>query len=500
MDGDRIVDFANLDGMGWEVNLVRMLENQDAVSGDSSLLSRMGLMDRVGGADDSSLITTGIELQLVVAAGLIQVSHAAWNDYSTFPEDKDKAIDRFRVFLGIPPEKYPVSQVQTSSTFMVAPFTAAQKIAIIRRYKVSDPFVHYTTEDVSRALGVGKPWQYSFPPNYRVPFVVGTTNENYGGWAGNRSRDFGGDSRVFNEQVTDPGVYGSEEWVFGSGSELNHRFFDRLHRGTPGQTIYYHSENVDPNLWERYRGAPESMPEPDWDWIAEFRKDWLGLPVIEAVTPEPVLGNNTIANNFTSLGTHGAAIHLEPRTSARIANNIVAFNAAGIEQLPEGSPMLFSNALFGNTNGNYVGLMPGTLDLDDDPQFRNPARGDFSLSTTSPLLDSAHPIVALLGWLDGEEPARWQNEHLDFGAAEVAVDVAPWLTIQASPIGTTQTLTVFGYPGLRYDVEASTDFEYWEPLGEAFPASGKHEIFIEPSGDKAFIRAKSGESGTTGLR
>ncbi|NQV40707.1 MAG: hypothetical protein HQ505_09325, partial [Nitrosopumilus sp.] len=355
MDGDRIVDFANLDCLGWEVDLVQTILKQDAVSGQASITGNMWRMGRVLGSDDVSIMTEGIELQLAVAAGLIEVGRAVWNDYALSREDKDKAIEAFRSFLGFPP-LHPGGPIRNSGLVAVAPFVAARKVEIIRRYEVSDPFVHYTPEDVRRTV---QPWQYAVPPKSLVGFEVGKSNENYGGWAGSPYKNTGRDGRAFNEQVTDPGVYSSNDWAFGSGLKLNHRFFDHVHRGTPWQTIYYHGENVDPYLWERYRGAAESSPERDWVWIEEFRKDWLGLPVVESATPEPVLVNNTIANNAALPGERGTAIHLEPQTSTQIANNIVAFNSAGIEQVPGGSPTLLSNAVHGNTNGNYIGLSPG---------------------------------------------------------------------------------------------------------------------------------------------
>jgi len=496
LDGGRIIDYANLDRMIWSTNLIDAMTLSGGAGG-VSFGSQIWDMQRHSGTEDLSDLTEGSWKQLMISLGFMPISDTAWRSYSVsspFGSDRDLAIDAFRRFAqGMPqigfPGRFPV--LDPTGLIAVAPFTPAVRLEIRRTFEVNDPFVHATAADVSPPPGANDPMVLpggvGFPQTQRLP-NIGRVNKRHTPWW---SSD---DPVTTAEAFRDPSVTESDAWQFAVGNALNHGWFDRIHRGTPWQTIYYGGGQMlmSPSLGADF-SHPLMLPQNDRHWIEEFRGDWLGLPVIESPTPTPVLVNNTIASNSAGHQVSGAAIHLEPGTAAQLVNNIVAFNAAGLEQLPVGSPFVLANCVFGNTHGDYLGLAPGLRDLHLDPVFRRPDTGYFTLSTTSPLIDAAHPLPGLAGWVDTDEPARWQNGHFDLGAAELSVDTAE-LRLSAVPGQASLRLDLFGFPGRHFRLEQSANFEDWSPLQEWVNAGGVIVIDWEPVEDMQFLRAVSLET------
>lgn len=495
LDGGRIVDYANLAPMIWSTNLIDAMTISGGV-GQGSFGDQIWDMRRLNDTDQLSDLTIGVWNQLLVSLGFTTVSETIWRSYGArnpSSQDRALAIDAFRRFaLGLPGNNFPGRYPPISPNGLIAeaPFAPARRLELKRTFEVGDPLVHATVADVSPPPGANDPWVLpggiSAPPVQRLT-GIDRINKRYTPWLSSE------DERTSNEAYRDPLVTHSDRWQFASERVLNHDWFDRIHRGTPWQTIYYGGGQAMIQLpWNDYT-HPLMLPQNDWRWIEEFRKDWLGLPVVESPAPTPIIVNNTVASNTAGYGMVGAAIHLEPGTSVQIVNNIVAFNAAGIEQLPEGVPFVLANCVFGNANGDYLGLTPGLRDLQLDPVFRRSAAGDFNLSTTSPLIDAAHPLPWLAGWVDASEPARRQNAHFDLGAAELAVDTAE-LRLSVVPGQPVLRLDLFGFPGRRFRLEQSTDFENWMPLQEWVTAGGVVVTDWEPTAEMQFLRAVSLET------
>ena len=492
MDGGHIIDYANIGGMIWQTNLIESMTNSDRAGRDSQG-SQFWDMRRLGGGSQINEPTQGTWYQLLVSMGYTTISSAVWRNYSArslSSQDTALAIDAFRRFAtGLPLSSFRgrYNPIDPTGLIAEAPFTPARRLEINRSYAVNDPLIHGTMADVSPPLGASAlvvyPGGIGASPFGRLA-GIGRINRRYTPWL------WGDYPFTSDEAFRDPMVTSTDAWQFASGLALNHRWFDRIHRGTPWQTIYYGGGQASQSVqWSDY-SHPLMLPQNDWRWIEEFRKDWLGLPVVEDAAPEPIIVNNTIANNSAGNSATGSAIHFEPGAAAQVVNNIVAFNAAGLEQLVAGSPFLLANCIFGNPNGDYLGLAPGLRDFRVDPQLRDPAHGDFTLSTTSSLIDAAHPLPWLAGWLTADEPARWQNRHFDLGAAELPINVAPWLSIGLESGSAAPTLTLFGFPGLRYRLEVSEDFATWSPLADVFTPGGLVEVSLEPASERIFIRAR----------
>lgn len=491
LDGGRIVDYANLSPMIWSTNLIDAMTFSDQ-SGRDSQGSQFWNMRRRDGTTEPADPTLGVWHQLLVSMGFATVSDAVWRTYSVNSpplQDKALAIDAFRRFAtGRPTVSFlgRYSPIDPTGLIAEAPFTPARRLELKRTYEVNDPLVHFTVADTSPPLGalgvLLLPAGVGASPMPRLT-GISQMNRRYTPW-------YESDEPISTDEAyRDPLIAHPDVWQFSNGTTLSHDWFDRIHRGTPWQTIYYGGgqAQISP-FWSDY-SHPLMLPQNDRHWIEEFRTDWLGLPVIESPTPSPVIVNNTIAYNSAGNQVLGPAIHLEAGTTAQIVNNIVSFNAAGIEQSPFGSPFLLANNVFGNPNGDYLGLAPGLRDLQLDPEFRRAATGDFTLATTSPLIDAAHPLAGLGGWLDNDEAARWQNGHFDMGAAEVSMNLPAELHLRPLADSLSYELELRGFPGRRYRLEQSADFNHWTPLGDFMTADGRVSVPFDPAGDRQFLRA-----------
>jgi hypothetical protein len=491
LDGSRIIDYANLDRMIWRTNLVQSMTLSDQAGRDSQG-SQFWNLRRVDGTTDLAVPTMGAWNQLLVSMGVLSVPDYVWRNYSAglyLISDRHLAIDAFRRFMqGLPPSFFPGRNNPVSPNVLVAeaPFTPARRLELKRTYEVNDPLVHFTVADISSPPGtrdiVVLPGGVGMAPMARLT-GISRMNRRYTPWL--YSEDF----YSSDEAHRDPLITHPDAWQFSNGTTLSHDWFDRIHRGTPWQTIYYGGgqAQISP-VWSDY-SHPLMLPQNDRRWIEEFRQDRLGLPVIESVVPSPVIVNNTIAHNSAGNQVTGPAVHLEPGTAAQLMNNIIVFNAAGIAQSPACSPFLLANNVFGNPNGDYLGLAPGLRDLQLDPEFRRPATGDFTLATTSPLIDAAHPFAGFGGWLDTDEATRWQNGHFDMGAAELSVNLPAELHLRPLADSLSYELELRGFPGRRYRLEQSADFNHWTPLGDFMTADGRVSVPFDPVGDRQFLRA-----------
>ncbi|MBI1177055.1 DUF1565 domain-containing protein [bacterium] len=495
LDGDHLVDFVNSAGLTWRTNLVQAMAGADEAGRDSQG-SQFWDLSRRDKSENIAIPSVGMDKQMLVSLGYWTVSDSIWRNYGIIQystRDKDLAVDAFRRFAtGQPPVNYPsrISPIDPTGLIAMAPFVPARKLVLRRAHEVDDPLVHFTSEDLAippySADLLPQPSGWASIPSDQLR-TIGRQNIRYVPWAR------GDSSMAIDETYREPLIYLSDDWEFSSGSILNNDWFDHIHRGTPWQTIYYGGGHamIAPYLSDYSDSL--TLPQNDWAWIEAFRKDWLGLPVVVLPTPHPVIVNNTIAANSAGNEVTGTAIHLEPGTSSEFVNNIVAFNGAGIEQAPIGSPDLVANDVYANVNGNYLGLSSGIRDQSVDPEFHNIAAGDFTLATTSPLIDTANPLPWFAGWLDANELSRFQNDHLDFGAAELSVDVPPELRLHGISGESFLQLDLNGFPRHRFRLEQSEDLSNWTDLGEAVTANGRAIIQLEPLAPRLFLRAKAAD-------
>lgn len=130
----------------------------------------------------------------------------------------------------------------------------------------------------------------------------------------------------------------------------------------------------------------------------------------------PLIANNTIVENTVpGMAGHGGGICCKD-SSPRVMNNIIAFNSSGIQT--SGLPTLRNNCVHGNSHFDYLGVAPGSGDINQDPTFVDRAGGNHHLQSGSPCVNRGHDPIVSDTWRDIDGQGRTYGIHVDIGADE----------------------------------------------------------------------------------
>lgn len=462
----RVIDFVNLDNLSATLDVSRTL-----------LGTISSLVDPI--ASQPWDPAHGLADQMSVSLGWATSPWYLYSPEATSGQDKNMAIDLFRYFVGLSPITYPdytLAPLVGNNLSRLTPFNPARRTVWTTSLQANDPLVHYTLEDLvdsgffnGWSIMVMKPPFAPLPPNN-----LGRLNDRYRPWGGHPYRDPRTDSTAWNSSFKDFMVGKADDWDFPGESIINLRWLDRIHRGTPWQTVYYGAGTADARLWGYWSGSGGSRhPTNDWLLAEWFVKDRLGLtnPLMPST---PIIINNTLCNNGSP--KHNGAVVVYSGVSSQIANNIIAFNDSGIARYGDATSSLRNNCVFKNTDFDYAGLPGGTDDISLDPQFASPASGHYQLQATSPGIDAGDDN-AVSDWMPINDPCRRQGMHIDIGAYELAPSSAPVLTwLHDSETPGMSLVRVTGYPGQRYVVQKSNDFTNWFNLETNVTLQGSFEF------------------------
>lgn len=332
----RLVDFVCFGGMATTLDLTREIAGRPQLPGGGVVTVDPGNMwatNRLGGP---SLIypTQGIENQMEVSLGNIQVGAQQWNNYNGTPgiNDKDKGIDRFRVFCdaSLTPLVYNTDRdrAQFSSEMrgklaMQAPFSPTRKLYQELVWQVNDPLVHYMVQDLLDPLNRPNDPNRTNTVRFAIPRGPGATsitnsnlgllNLRYNPWGGNPQVST--DRQAYNLQVKDPMVTRSDDWNFPTNLYPNIGWIGRVHRGTPWQTIYLKSGMAPTNVWFRWAGSYGTHPTNDWELPALFTtalndnaaRGLLSVNQTNLAAWSAVLAGISVLSNTTPAGVAGSS-------------------------------------------------------------------------------------------------------------------------------------------------------------------------------------------------
>ncbi|HXJ73990.1 MAG TPA: hypothetical protein VNM37_14110, partial [Candidatus Dormibacteraeota bacterium] len=153
------------------------------------------------------------------------------------------------------------------------PFTPRRHIIQTNYFRVNDPLVHYTMEDLDITQGTA-----TLEPSAYVSgtLLLGTRNPNSIPWNNGGGSVAAPGSGALDPTIRDPGVISSDYWDFPTNRFPSIGWLGRVHRGTPWQTIYLKSKPPGGN-WVRHSGpsrraesAALMIPPRDWDLLDIF--------------------------------------------------------------------------------------------------------------------------------------------------------------------------------------------------------------------------------------
>lgn len=258
---NRVVDFVNLANLGSDIDFSKQL------IGYTNSMDKTGVEGSFWQTNNNSRtgIPNGVRQQLNVSLDESTNSSSVWMSISGDPmqgDTKKKAIDLFRVFLGLQPKEgylyYQMQQELGNSLEHQAPFSPARKLFQNSKWQVNDPLVHYMVEDLVD-------WAQTNDMQFVVPITKPATNSNLGAlnkryspWGGNPNKS--ADKYALDMSVKDPMVTQSDDWAFPTNKFPNIGWLGRVHRGTPWQTVYLKSAVVNTQDWAVMAG-PAKMAQ-----------------------------------------------------------------------------------------------------------------------------------------------------------------------------------------------------------------------------------------------
>ena len=366
----RIIDYVDLDNLNSHIDVTAAMFGEEDAAGQTSLVGSFWMTNRVQG------IPEGIRNQIQASLGAINV--AEWNSAVFDPingQDKDKAIERFRQFVGLGGVG-----TQSPTLRMQVPFSPARKLFQNKAWQVNDPLVndHYRDlEDPSRTNDI----RYVKP--VRAPIAPGThnlgqVNYRYRPWEENLYSS--GDLRNFDMAVKDPQITRSDDWDFPTNALPSLGWIGRVHRGTPWQSIYLKSPVTDSTEWMRWSGEvplllpgrldlyhPSTHPTNDWK-----------LPDLFTTAVGDVAARGLLSVNQNGRAAWAAVLAGVPVLTNNFSTNtgvmLIEPNTAEIRYMVDG--INFARAFRQGGRFNYMGEILSADSITDRSPFIRIDRSD----------------------------------------------------------------------------------------------------------------------------
>ena len=282
-DGGNIVDFVLLNNITTSTDINAELLSNNAYQGTpgvSATINGVWKTNRVGGTS-VFFPTEGIKNQMAISLGSQNTTLAEWNSFSmqnASGQDKDKAIDNLRRFVGLTPFRYPTTALDSDAQLEVqAGFTPAAKMVKTTTWQANDPLVHYQLSDLT-LYPTNSLTQRIVPPSRPVPVntalsTLGRLNHRYAPWGGNPQLNdpfSPTDPTAYEPTVKDPGLRRSDDWDFPAGKFASVGELGRVHRGTPWQTIYLKPNVASSGSWLIQGLDNRVHPTNDWRIVDLF--------------------------------------------------------------------------------------------------------------------------------------------------------------------------------------------------------------------------------------
>jgi hypothetical protein len=226
-------------------------------------------------------MTLGISNQIYASSYSNGMSSDGWQNYSLSVPQRDVAIQRFRMFLGLDPDTRPPAERRDLT--MMVPYTPAAKLVQTLNWQANDPLVHYHPEDLTHTNWTSTNIAHVLkrpPSEVLTNSDLGMINKRYSPWGGREDAGGRADNFAFNPAVKDPLIWTSDSWDFPTMKFPSLGWLGRVHRGTPWQTVYLKSAAESGSSWIEYAGGLN----PRWRHPTHPTNDW---PLLELFTVAP---------------------------------------------------------------------------------------------------------------------------------------------------------------------------------------------------------------------
>lgn len=463
-----VIDYVHLRGLNGIRDLSGEIRDQDNSIGFDGLWSTNLI---------SGFLPQGILNQIDVSLGNQGGTTTDWTGYGLGQPTgatKDYVIDYFRAFFGLSPLRYP--GIVNTNLVMQVPLSPTKRNSQYLTWQANDPLVHHMSEEIAQPLGEDTLLRHFLKAPVQLIKNIGRLNEDYQPWGGNPNLSgVGGglDPLRFDLAFKDPLVRNSDDWKFPDSESLSSAILGRIHRGTPWQTVYLKSADVELADWTNWTGNPiimdaaRSAPTNDWRLVS------LIVSLLNTNNPRQLRSVNERNTNAWLAVQDGLSALTNSSTDAEL-NSFIPQIKFDTLTASSNSPQA---AIIGEALADKRASLPGQ-------NFRR--LGDI-LST--PELSVASP------WLNLSSAAQLQKGITDEAYERIPAQLLPLL--RTDSIGSViQTdgmarIEFTGFDDYPYAIEISTNLVDWMSVSTNYPTNGVFE-FVEPAvveGEQRFYRS-----------
>jgi len=277
---DRIVDLVTLNPLVAGFHIQRFMVGEtnffDSNSPDPGRFWRTNRL-----VNSVNAMTAGITNQLFVSTNDV-AALTGWQNWDEDPVSgmqRERAIDEFRMFMGLPPLFDP-SRTRTPAVNLQVPYTPTRRMLQRMSWQANDPLVHYTFDDLystelANPTNVVSISPTGDPEGYTPGLPnLDEINTRYSPWGGRLNKQLSGQTAAYNPALQDPGVSQADDYEFSREAMSSIGSMGRVHRGTPWQTVYLKSGVSLMRDWVDHAGETRvnaySHPTNDWRIIDLF--------------------------------------------------------------------------------------------------------------------------------------------------------------------------------------------------------------------------------------
>lgn len=462
-EAQRIVDYVNIDSSERPLDLfVKLREGSDLGNPvNYTNAANLWVTNRLRGQNSPLIPTYGILNQIMACLNGGDPVWASMMMDPTVGQDAHKAVDFFRVNMGLTP-LFNTGNISKSNAFY-APFSPFRPIYIHTMWQANDPLLHRSIADLTD-LRLDDTNRVDFASHNPPLDNLGLINNRYEPWGGNpagaRSNP---DIRAFELAAKDPGITRPDDWSGSVSEPLSPEWIGNVHRGTPWQTLFLKSTNIFASYpgfgaWQNWIGvsypfdALALMPTNDWR-IASLLVSWFNT-------------NHPISLSSVNQKSPAAWTGI---LDGRIALTNTAPYQAETVVISSDSPQA---AIAADALDRARAAQPGQV-------FRSV--GDIC---ATPELSVASP------WLNTTNPRILTDAMLEILPAQLLTLLRPDSMGSISPSGGDFQVQFTGLDGYPYALEYSTNLSNWQTAGTYFPSNGVFKALeTQPSASPRYFRS-----------
>jgi hypothetical protein len=401
-----------------------------------------------------------------------------WSDCGTFIGNRGAGIANFLAFF-TPSHTATYVDSESGQTYTgrntnlstVAPFTPAVKLALPMSWQANDPLVHFVSEELlySDLVGQIRRIKPAGSTNYVTLENIGYLNKRYKPWPAELgASDL--DSDAFNLTLKDPSVGSSDGWRFPTNECTTISQLGQLHRGTPWQTIYLKSADVNLSTWRTWSGhadpsvAQHTRPVRDWSLAALIAS---------------LLNTNPLAQ-LLSINNPGTNAWLAVLDGLNVITNSSSDSQLAAGQAPQFSVLTVASnspqaesvetSIF-TTRSNNGGAYRSLGELLASP----------ALSLSSPWLNQSTAMQLKRGLTD---------EAYECLPAQLLARVRPDSVGELATAAGGCRVQFTGWDAWAYVVESSPDLVNWIPVSTNNPVNGVFGFPLAPTAPRVFYRSR----------